>query len=74
MLLRYIVWSLVLLSLYTAWLVRSLFSNIDEARRTGLPYVVLPVFPYSVSWRLTYRFWLPLLRKLPSQWTASWIE
>ncbi|KAF2455261.1 cytochrome P450 [Lineolata rhizophorae] len=53
---------------------RCLARNIAAAKRSGLPYVVQPIYTFNRAWLVTHRIWLPLLRKLPSAWTCPWIE
>ncbi|QSZ36489.1 hypothetical protein DSL72_006369 [Monilinia vaccinii-corymbosi] len=66
---------LILLSIY--WVYSNIVEwkkNIAAAKRSGLPYVTIPIHPYNPYWMATHRIWLPLIRKLPKSWTESWID
>jgi hypothetical protein len=70
-----IVTTLVLLPVfYCVSLYRRLQANIQAAKASGVPYVVLPIYSLNRVWLTTCHLWLPLLRKLPSSWTKNRIE
>ncbi|KAK2745042.1 hypothetical protein FQN55_006399 [Onygenales sp. PD_40] len=48
--------------------------NIAEAKRSGLPYIVAPIFPNSFFWLASYRFWIPLIKSLPRTWWERWLD
>jgi hypothetical protein len=52
---------------------RSLRRNIAEAKRSGLPYVISPVYFQQIWWVILQELLLPLLRMLPGNWTESWL-
>ncbi|KAI9675583.1 MAG: hypothetical protein M1817_000949 [Caeruleum heppii] len=62
---------LPLLYLYSTY--RSFSRHLSEAKQSGIRYVIVPVFIYKRLWLFTQELWLPLIRKLPSSWTAPWI-
>ncbi|KAI9836787.1 MAG: hypothetical protein M1819_000952 [Sarea resinae] len=66
--------ALLLPLIYAVNWYRGLARNIREAKASGIPYVVLPVFIYNRYWLTTHRIWIPWLRKLPASWTESWID
>lgn len=57
---------------YTLWSVRCLQNNIAEAKRSGIPYVVVPVYTFNTAWLITHRIWLRLLSFLPPSWHEEW--
>jgi hypothetical protein len=48
--------------------------NISIAKASGLAYVVVPVFVFSVPWLATYYLWIPILNKLPASLKGLWFE
>ena len=52
----------------------SLLKNIDAAKRSHIPYVVLPLYSFNRAWLTTWRLFLPLLRLLPKAWKEPWIK
>lgn len=48
--------------------------NISSAKKSGIPYVVVPVYYLNAFWLLTHRLFLPLLAKLPRSWTSKWVD
>lgn len=61
-------------SLYAWHYYRCFAANLQSAKQSGIPYIVLPIYPFNRFWLVTHRLWLPLFEKLPKSWTASWIE
>ncbi|KAH7231527.1 hypothetical protein NW759_015329 [Fusarium solani] len=49
-------------------------ANIAAAKQSGLPYSVAPWAPYNRAWFVSYRLWVPLLRRLPKSWTEDWLN
>ncbi|KIV96273.1 hypothetical protein PV10_00156 [Exophiala mesophila] len=45
--------------------------NLNKAKRSGIPYIIAPVYAINSFWLVTNRLWLPLLAKLPRKWTKS---
>jgi hypothetical protein len=60
-----------LLVAYLIGYYRSLARNLAAAKRSGIPYIVLPVYTFNRAWLITHRLWLPLLEKIPGseKWT-----
>ncbi|KAI9783664.1 MAG: hypothetical protein M1839_003512 [Geoglossum umbratile] len=48
--------------------------NLQKARSSGIPYIIVPVNSYQVIWYLSHRIFIPLLRRLPVDWTGKWID
>ncbi|ERF73819.1 hypothetical protein EPUS_05523 [Endocarpon pusillum Z07020] len=49
--------------------------NIEKAKESGIPYVVVPVFVLHRFWLITNPLWLKLARKfLPEEWIESWYD
>ncbi|KAL0942419.1 cytochrome p450 3a21 [Colletotrichum truncatum] len=67
----------LLLGAAVAWGVYSCISslqrNIAEAKKSGLPYILAPVSPFSVLWQLTHKLWLPFIKALPKSWWEHWL-
>jgi hypothetical protein len=53
---------------------RSFARHYAEAKRSGLPIVVMPWNVHSIFWLATNAIWLPLLRLLPEFCHGLWIE
>lgn len=51
----------------------SLRRNIDHAKKSGIHYVVVPVFYLKRWWLASHRLFLPSLRKLPHSLT-NWVD
>ncbi|KAJ3951956.1 hypothetical protein N0V92_011614 [Colletotrichum tropicale] len=54
--------------------VSGLQRNIAEAKKSGLPYVVSPISPFSMLWQLTHKLWLPIIKTLPKTWWENWLQ
>jgi len=57
---------------YSLWSLRALQLNITEAKRSGIPYVVVPVYTFNTAWLITHRLWLRLISYLPPAWHENW--
>ncbi|KAF9882183.1 cytochrome P450 [Colletotrichum karsti] len=53
--------------------VSGLQRNIAEAKKSGLPYIISPVSPFSMGWQLTHKLWLPIVKSLPKVWWENWL-
>lgn len=51
-----------------------LYKNVRSARKTGLPYVIVPLYTATPLWYFSYNWILPAFRVLPSRFTQSWLE
>ncbi|CAI4212257.1 unnamed protein product [Parascedosporium putredinis] len=48
--------------------------NIEGAKKSGLPYIVSPVSPFSLPAQVTHKLWIPIVRTcLPRSWWENWI-
>lgn len=68
---------IILLSLSILYITRTyqrFVRNLDAAKASNIPYIVVPVFWLNPFWRVTQSFCVPILRKLPTQWTDHWLE
>lgn len=65
--------SVLLSVVYTYTTYRAFTRRLSEAKQSGIPYVIVPVFLYNRFWLVTQELWLPLIRKLPQSWTSSWL-
>ncbi|UNI15718.1 hypothetical protein JDV02_002224 [Purpureocillium takamizusanense] len=52
----------------------SLRHNIAEAKRSGLPYVVVPCSPITHLWRISFPLCSRLLKLLPKSWWEDWFD
>ncbi|OBT72006.1 hypothetical protein VF21_08581 [Pseudogymnoascus sp. 05NY08] len=47
--------------------------NLKDAKSTGLPYVIQPVYPITLFWIISGKLWLKLINKTwPDKWHKSW--
>ncbi|CAK7202560.1 hypothetical protein SEUCBS139899_005284 [Sporothrix eucalyptigena] len=53
--------------------VNGLWTNIRKARKTGLPYVVVPCSPYNALWQLSFKIWVPFIQLLPKSLWENWL-
>lgn len=59
------------ISTYVIWSLKALITNVQLARRTGLPVVVLPYHFLSIPYILTQAIYKPIISRLPfglSEW------
>ncbi|KFY45996.1 hypothetical protein V494_00661 [Pseudogymnoascus sp. VKM F-4513 (FW-928)] len=65
---------LVALPLYWAFAKLTRFRrNLKDAKSTGLPYVIIPVYPISLFWIISGKLWLKLINETwPDSWHKSW--
>ncbi|RFU25289.1 hypothetical protein B7463_g11045, partial [Scytalidium lignicola] len=47
--------------------------NITAAKRSGLPYIITPLYLYSPIWLAGHRIWIPLIKRLPRPLWENWI-
>ncbi|OCT52974.1 putative P450 monooxygenase [Cladophialophora carrionii] len=72
-------WSMILLGIgaYLLYFVSSAFlgfrRDLSKAKQSGIPYVVVPVYYLKTWWLVSHPLWLPLLAKLPRNWT-QWVD
>ena len=48
--------------------------NLAAAKASGIPYLILPIYPVATTWLVTQALWKPFLRRLPNSWTDWWLE
>jgi hypothetical protein len=71
----YYAYALLLFLLYfTCQKTASFYRNLRAARASGIPYTLSPIYGYSRIWLITEALWKPLLHRLPSRLTHSWID
>jgi hypothetical protein len=46
--------------------------NLKQAKQSGIPYVVVPIYFLQTWWLAGHPLLLPFLRKLPKSWTVSY--
>ena len=65
---------LVSLALYALKIYTKFARNLAAAKKSGIPYLVVPFYQPNRLWQLSQIFIVPLVRKLPSSWTEPWFE
>lgn len=65
---------LVSFALYAFKLYTQFTRNLAAAKKSGLPYVIVPFYSANRLWQLSQIFLVPIVRKLPSSWTEPWFE
>ena len=48
--------------------------NLADAKASGIPYIITPIYLFNIYWMLTHQMTLPYLRKLPRSWTKPWLD
>ncbi|KIH88595.1 cytochrome p450 monooxygenase [Sporothrix brasiliensis 5110] len=54
-------------------IVNGLRSNLRKARKTRIPYVIVPCSPYTAMWRLTFQVWVFFIKLLPKSMWEGWL-
>ncbi|CAK7220772.1 hypothetical protein SBRCBS47491_004300 [Sporothrix bragantina] len=54
-------------------IINGFWTNISKARKTGLPYIVVPCSPYNGYWQLSHKIWVFLIRLLPKSMWEGWL-
>ena len=62
------------LTVYAIACYRSLMKNLAEAKKSNIPYIIVPVYFFQPIWLLSHQALMPYLRKLPKKWTDPWLE
>ena len=65
---------LVSLALYATKIYIQFARNLAAAKKSGIPYVILPFYQQDRLWQLSQNFVAPVLRKLPTSWTEPGLE
>ncbi|KAJ9603584.1 cytochrome P450 [Cladophialophora chaetospira] len=72
-------WSIIGLGLGASllyYIVSSFLSfrrNLNKAKQSGIPYVIVPVYYLRTWWLILHPLWLPLLARLPRKWN-QWVD
>ncbi|KAL6823717.1 cytochrome P450 [Trichoderma camerunense] len=48
--------------------------HVNEAKRSGLPYVVTPCSPFWLPWQVSHKLWVPIIKLFPKSWWDGWLE
>ena len=59
---------------YVANTYRQYARNLAAAKKSGFPYISMPMHTFNTFWLITHRLWLPILKFLPKSWLHPWIE
>ena len=65
---------LVSLALYALKLYTRLAQNLVAAKKSGIPYLVVPFYQQNRLWQLLQPFVFPILRRFPTSWTQPWLD
>ena len=65
---------LVSLILYTLKLSAQFARNLAAAKKSGIPYVIIPFYQVNRLYQLSQIFVVPLVRLLPASWVGIWFE
>ena len=65
---------LVSFALYALKIYIQFARNLAAAKKSGIPYVIVPFYQQNRLWQLSQAFVAPVLRKFPSSWTEPWLE
>ncbi|MCJ1243607.1 hypothetical protein MMC30_000804 [Trapelia coarctata] len=53
---------------------RCFAKNLADAKASGIPYIITPIYMFNLFWMLTHQMTLPYLRKLPESWRKPWLD
>ncbi|KAL0257801.1 putative P450 monooxygenase [Diplodia seriata] len=62
-----------LAAVYYLNLYRCLAANVKAAKRSGIPYIVLPWNKFGIFWLILGDRLYPIIDRLPKAWTKSWL-
>ena len=65
---------LVLFLLYALKIYTQFARNLAAAKKSGLPYVVVPFYSHNRLYQLSHIVVVPIVRKLPSSWIDLWFD
>lgn len=60
--------------LYLGYTYQCYLANLAAAKRSGIPYVSMPVYNFNRFWLITHRLWMPFIDRLPRSWTKTWYD
>ena len=70
-----IVWALLVSFTLYAWKIYTQFArNLAAAKKSGIPYVIIPFYQLNRLYQLSQLFVVPIVRKLPASWTEIWFD
>ncbi|EKD16552.1 cytochrome P450 [Drepanopeziza brunnea f. sp. 'multigermtubi' MB_m1] len=53
--------------------VSGFLKNLAAAKRSGLPYIIVPVNIYNSAWLMTHKIWVRFFSWLPASWSEKWL-
>ena len=65
---------LVSSALYAFKLYRQFAINLAAAKKSGIPYVIVPFYQQNRLFQISQGLLVPILRKLPITWTQPWFD
>lgn len=65
---------LVSSALYAVKLYTQFARNLNAAKKSGIPYVIIPFYQQNRLFQLLQVFVVPILRKFPISWTQPWFD
>lgn len=69
----FVVTAAALAALYLLNSYRCLVANVKAAKRSGIPYLVLPWNKFGILWLIAGESLYPYIDKLPKSWTRKWL-
>ena len=61
-------------ALYALKLYTQFARNLAAAKKSGIPYVIVPFYQQNRLYQVSQVFMVPALRKLPISWTEPWFD
>lgn len=65
---------LVLFAFYALKIYTQFARNLAAAKKSGIPYVIIPFYQLNRLYMLSQIFVVPIMRKLPASWTELWFD
>lgn len=65
---------LVSFTLYALKIYTQFARNLAAAKKSGIPYVIIPFYQLNRLYQLSQLFVVPIVRKLPASWTELWFD
>ena len=65
---------LVSFVLYALKVYKQFARNLAAAKKSGIPYLIVPFYSANRLWQLSQTFVVPIVRRLPSSWTEPWFD
>ena len=57
---------------YTYRTASRFWRNWQDAKKSGIPYILAPVYGFDRLWLLTQALWFPVINRLPNALTSPW--